>query len=71
VSTVAARLVPWLITAGCFVYLYGRLERAVSAQGDRLLPYLAGIFGQVSWSRWLMLMILSLSQTSRASVTTT
>jgi hypothetical protein len=53
----AARLVPWLITAGCFAYLYGRLERASAAQGDRLLPYLAGIFGQVSWSRWLLLMI--------------
>lgn len=53
----AARLLPWLITAGCFAYLYGRLERAAAAQGDRLLPYLAGIFGQVSWSRWLLLMI--------------
>jgi hypothetical protein len=57
VRTRAARLVPWLITAGCFAYLYGRLERGAAAQGERLLPYLAGIFGQVPWSRWLLLMI--------------
>jgi hypothetical protein len=53
----AARLAPWLITAGCFAYLYGRLERAAAGQGDRLLPYLAGIFAHVPWSRWLLLMI--------------
>jgi hypothetical protein len=53
----AARLAPWLITAGCFAYLYGRLERAAAAHGDGLLPYLAGIFGQVSWSHWLLLMV--------------
>ena len=53
----AARLAPWLITAGCFAYLYVRLERAAAAQGEELLPYLAGVFGQVAWSRWLLLMI--------------
>jgi hypothetical protein len=53
----AARLVPWLITAGCFAYLYVRLERAAGAQGEALVPYLAGIFGRVAWSRWLLLMI--------------
>jgi hypothetical protein len=53
----AARLAPWLITAACFAYLYARLERAASAQGDRLLPYLAGAFDQVDWWRWLALMV--------------
>jgi hypothetical protein len=53
----AARLVPWLITAACFAYLYARLERAAAAQGDRLLPYLAGAFEQVDWWRWLALMV--------------
>jgi hypothetical protein len=52
-----ARLVPWLITAGCFAYLYVRLDRAAVAQGQRLGPYLAGVFEQVAWSRWLALMI--------------
>ena len=51
------RLLPWLITAGCFVYLYGRLDRAAAAQGQGLGPYLAGVFEHVSWPRWLALMI--------------
>ena len=53
----AARLVPWLITAGCFAYLYARLERAAAAQGERLGPYLARAFDQVDWWRWLALMV--------------
>ncbi len=48
---------PWLITAGCFIYLYGRLARAAAAEGSGLGSYLAAIFENVSWSRWLMLMI--------------
>jgi len=51
------RLLPWLITAACFAYLYTRLEHAAAAEGRRLLPYLAAIFGQVSWPRWLALML--------------
>jgi hypothetical protein len=51
------RFLPWLITAGCFVYLYGRLDRAAAAQGQGLGPYLAGVFEHVSWPRWLALMI--------------
>ncbi len=51
------RLLPWLITAACFVYLYGRLDRAASAQGQGLGRYLADVFEHVSWSRWLALMI--------------
>ena len=51
------RLLPWLITAGCFVYLYGRLDRVAAAQGQGLGPYLAGVFEHVSWPRWLALMI--------------
>jgi hypothetical protein len=53
----AARLLPWLITAGCFAYLYMRLDAAAAQQGQRLLPYLAASFERVAWSRWLMLMI--------------
>ncbi|HUM17486.1 MAG TPA: hypothetical protein VL086_17445 [Candidatus Nitrosotalea sp.] len=51
------RLLPWLITAACFAYLYVRLERAAAAAGQRLLPYLAAVFGEVSWLRWLALML--------------
>jgi hypothetical protein len=48
---------PWLITAGCFVYLYTRLAGAAAAQGQSLLPYLTGVFQHVAWSRWLLLMV--------------
>src|SRR6266446_401687 len=51
------RLLPWLVTAGCFVYLYSRLARAAAAEGRGLGPYLAAIFENVSWSRSLLLMV--------------
>lgn len=51
------RLLPWLVTAGCFLYLYGRLGRAAAASGQALGPYLADVFGHVSWTRWLALMV--------------
>jgi hypothetical protein len=51
------RLLPWLITAACFAYLYVRLEAAAAAGGQRLAPYLAAVFAEVSWLRWLALML--------------
>jgi hypothetical protein len=51
------RLLPFLITAACFAYLYSRLDRAAAAEGSRLLPYLVRSFENVSWTRWLALMI--------------
>ena len=51
------RLSPFLITAACFAYLYSRLSRAAAAEGSRLLPYLLRSFENVSWPRWLALMI--------------
>jgi hypothetical protein len=51
------RLLPWLITAACFAYLYSRLDRAAAAEGSRLLPYLLKSFENVSWTRWLAMMI--------------
>lgn len=51
------RLLPWLVTAACFVYLYGRLDRAAAGQGKELGSYLVGIFEHVSWSSWLALMV--------------
>lgn len=51
------RVLPWLVTASCFAYLYTRLESAAAAQGSDLFPYLAAIFERVSWTRWLALMI--------------
>jgi len=51
------RLLPFLVTAACFAYLYTRLNHAAQAEGSGLLPYLAKSFENVSWTRWLALMI--------------
>jgi hypothetical protein len=50
-------LLPWLITMGCFAFLYSKLDRAAENQGLDLLPYLLAAFRDVSWWRWLCLMV--------------
>ena len=51
------RLLPLLITAACFAYLYNRLNHAAAAEGSPLLPYLVRSFANVNWYYWLALMI--------------
>lgn len=51
------KLLPWLITVLCFTWLYWKIDAAAAAEGQRALPYLAGIFSEVNWPRWLALMI--------------
>ena len=51
------RLLPLLITLGCFAYLYNRLSHAAAAEGSGLVPYLLKSFENVGWDRWLALMI--------------
>jgi hypothetical protein len=51
------RLLPFLITAACFAYLYTRLRGAAAAEGNGLLAYLLRSFENVSWSHWLALVI--------------
>ena len=51
------QLLPLLITLACFVYLYSRLSHAAAAEGSGLLAYLAGSFENVSWGRWLALLV--------------
>jgi hypothetical protein len=51
------KILPLLVTAVCFAYLYVRLDRAAAAEGSSLLAYLAKSFEDVSWSRWLALMV--------------
>ncbi len=51
------KILPLLITAACFLYLYLRLDRAAAAEGTSLITYLVKSFENVSWSRWLALMI--------------
>ncbi len=51
------RLLPWVITAACFAYLYMRLDAAAAAQGEALGSYLLSVFQRVSWGKWLALMV--------------
>ena len=51
------QLLPWAITLACFGYLYTRLSGAAARDGLTLVEYLGGIFGRVSWTSWLALMI--------------
>lgn len=50
------RVLPWLISAACFAFLYTRIDGAAQAQGSSALPYLLGVFSKVDWWRWLALM---------------
>ncbi len=47
-----------LITAGCFVYLYLRLNGAAANEGLSLLAYMGQVFANVQWIPWLGLMML-------------
>ena len=51
------RVLPFLITAACFAYLYSRLDHAAAAEGSTLIAYLLKSFENVSWPHWLALMI--------------
>jgi len=51
------KLLPYVITLSCFAYLYSRLGHAAAAEGSGLVPYLLRSFENVSWSRWLAMMI--------------
>ncbi len=50
-------LVPWLITVGCFGYLYSRIASQAAREGKSALGYLAEVFSSVEWGSWLLLMV--------------
>ncbi len=56
-SALWQRLLPWVITVACFFYLYTRVDGAAAREGTTLVAYLGGVFGKVSWGKWLALMI--------------
>ena len=43
-SSPAKRAIPWLITLGCFSYLYVRIDGAAAREGSSAIPYLAQVF---------------------------
>ena len=51
------RILPLLIAAACFTYLYNSLNHAATAEGTSLLSYLAKNFERVNWYLWLALMV--------------
>ena len=51
------KTLPWLITIGCFVFLYTRISGPAAAQGMSVAAYLASVFASVSWTQWLLLMV--------------
>lgn len=53
----AGRALFLLITAGCFAYLYFRLDGAAAREGLSLAAYMAGVFAEVRWLPWLALMM--------------
>ena len=53
----AGRVVFLLLTAGCFVYLYYRLNGAAAREGLGLVEYMSQVFSNVSWGSWLALMM--------------
>jgi hypothetical protein len=51
------RALPWLVTLACFAWLYTQLGAAAQRADQTLPAYLMDAFENVSWGRWLLLMI--------------
>lgn len=58
ISNAVGRVVFPLITLGCFVYLYRRLDGAAIREGLSLVAYMTQVFADVQWLRWLLLMMV-------------
>ncbi|MEM7217990.1 MAG: hypothetical protein AAF515_06465 [Pseudomonadota bacterium] len=51
------KAVPWVITLGCFVFLYTRIQGPAAREGMGVVEYLANVFAGVNWWAWLGLMV--------------
>ncbi|MEJ2130506.1 MAG: hypothetical protein P8Y95_02520 [Gammaproteobacteria bacterium] len=51
------RISSWLIAAGCFYLVYGRIAQAALREGLTPLAYLGEFFREADWLTWLALMI--------------
>lgn len=56
-SFLLKQILPWVITVGCFVFLYTRIAGPAEAAGMTVPGYLANVFADVNWLAWLGLMI--------------
>ena len=55
--SLAQRVIPWAIAIACFAYLYTRISGAAAREGQGVVSYLLGVFADVSWGEWLLLMV--------------
>ncbi|HJN43518.1 MAG TPA: hypothetical protein QF572_04985 [Vicinamibacterales bacterium] len=51
------RIVFAAISLACFAYLYYRLNGAAAREGLSLIDYMVGVFADVQWVSWILLMI--------------
>ena len=51
------RIGTWLLAAGCFYFVYTRMEAAAARESQTVLTYLAAFFAEADWPFWLALMI--------------
>ncbi len=51
------KAIPWVITIGCFAFLYTRIAGPAAAQDMSVIGYLASVFASVNWLAWLALMV--------------
>jgi hypothetical protein len=56
-NSLLKQAIPWLITIGCFAFLYTRVAGPASAQDMSVIAYLGSVFASVNWWLWLGLMI--------------
>lgn len=56
-ASLGQRLLVFVITALCFVYLYYRLDGAAGREGFTLIEYMTQVFAGVAWIPWLLLMM--------------
>jgi hypothetical protein len=51
------RIVMMVITVACFVYMYFRVAGAAEREGLSVVDYMAGVFADIAWIPWLLLMM--------------
>ena len=51
------RAATWLLAAGCFYLVFGKIQAAAAREQLTALDYLVRFFGDVNWAAWLGLMI--------------
>lgn len=56
-SFMMKQVLPWVITIGCFYFLYTRMAGPASAADMTVPAYLASVFADVNWLAWLALMV--------------